>query len=49
MVMQMLWGHISPQLMQQTMAMVTDDLKLHDDGLLDVNSIDKLAGIGSPA
>ena len=47
MVMQVLWGHINPQLMQKPMALMTDDLKLHDDGLLDVNSIDKLAGIGS--
>ena len=47
MVMMVLWGHISPQLMQKLMAKMSDDLKLHKDGRLDVNSIDKLGGIGS--
>ncbi len=47
MVMMVVWGHISPQLMQKLMAKMSDDLKLHKDGHLDVDSIDKLGGIGS--
>ena len=47
MVMQLLWGHISPQMLQKVMALMSADLQLHKEDLLDVNSIDKLAGIGS--
>ena len=47
MVMMVLWGHISPQLLQKVMALMSADLQLHKDGRLDVNSIDKLGGIGS--
>ena len=47
MVMMLLWGHISPQLLQKVMALMSADLQLHKDGRLDVNSIDKLGGIGS--
>jgi len=46
MVMMVLWGHISPQLMQKVMALMSADLKLHSEGLLDVNGIEKLGGIG---
>jgi len=44
MVMMVLWGHISPQLMQKVMALMSADLKLHSEGLLDVNGIEKLRG-----
>ena len=47
MVMMVLWGHISPQMLQKVMALMSADLKLHKDDLLDVNSIDRLGGIGS--
>ena len=47
MVMMVLWGQISPQLLQKVMALMSADLKLHKDGLLDVDSIDKLGDIGS--
>jgi len=47
MVMMVLWGHISPQLLQKVMALMHDDLQLYKAGLLDVNGIDKLRGIGS--
>ena len=46
-VMMVLWGHISPQMLQKVMALMSADLKLHKDDLLDVNSIDRLGGIGS--
>ncbi len=47
MVMMVLWGHISPQLLQKVMSKLQADLKLYKEGSLDVNGIDKLAGLGS--
>ena len=47
MVMMVLWGHISPQLLQKVMALMSADLKLHKDGLLDVHFLDRLGGIDS--
>ena len=47
MVMMLLWGHISPQLLQKVMALMHDDLLLYKEGKLDVNGIEKLKGIGS--
>ena len=47
MVMMVLWGHISPQLLQKVMALFSEDLKLYEEGVLDVNGIEKLGGIGS--
>ena len=47
MVMMVLWGHISPQLLQKVMALFRHDLNLFKEDLLDVNGIDRLAGIGN--
>jgi hypothetical protein len=47
MVMMVLWGHISPQLLQKVMALFRDDLKLYKEGHLDLNGIDQLEGIGN--
>ena len=47
MVMMVLWGHISPQLLQKVMSLYLADLGLHDAGCLDVNGIRKLAKMGS--
>ena len=47
MVMMVLWGLISPQLLQKVMALFLDDLKLYNEGLLDVSGVHKMAGIGS--
>jgi len=47
MVMMVLWGHISPQLLQKVMGLFSDDLRLHKAGTLDVSGIDKLRDIGS--
>ena len=47
MVMMLLWGHISPQLLQKVMMLMKQDLKLMEQGLLDLNGIDKLAGLGT--
>ena len=46
-VMMVLWGHISPQLLQKVMALMQADLVLHGKGELDVEGISKLAGIGT--
>ena len=45
--MMVLWGLISPQLLQKVMSLYKADLKLLAEGKLDVKGIDKLAGIGS--
>ena len=45
--MMVLWGHNNPQMLQKVLALLSDDLKLHKQGMLDVNAIDKLGGIGS--
>ena len=46
-VMMVLWGQISPQLLRKVMALMHDDILLYKDGLLDVSGIEKLKGIGS--
>ena len=46
-VMMVLWGEISPQLMRKVMHLFKDDLALHEDGCLDTDHIDKLARLGS--
>ena len=45
--MMVLWGLISPQLLQKVMSLYKADLKLLAEGKLDVKGIDKLAGMGS--
>ncbi len=45
--MTVLWGHHSPQMLQKVMALLSDDLELHKQGMLDVHAIDKPGGIGS--
>ena len=47
MVMMVLWGCISPQLLQKVMSLYLADLKLLEEGCLDVNGIQKLAKMGS--
>jgi hypothetical protein len=47
MVMMVLWGHQSPQTLQKVMELFRADLKLHKEGHLDLNGIDKMMGIGS--
>ena len=47
MVMMVLWGHISPQLLQKIMQLFQEDLQLFKAGNLKVDGIDKLAGLGS--
>ena len=47
MVMMVLWGHISPQLLQKVMSLYLADLQLHKAGCLDVNGVQKLAKMGS--
>ena len=47
MVMMVLWGHISPQLLQKVMKMMQQDLKVFQEGNLDTNAIDKLAKLGT--
>jgi hypothetical protein len=47
MVMMVLWGHISPQLLQKVMKLMRDDLELFKQGKLDVNGIDKLKNLGT--
>lgn len=44
--MMVLWGHLSPQLMQKIMSLLKADLALFQDGCLDTAHIDKLAGLG---
>ncbi len=45
--MMVLWGHMSPQLLQKIMALLVQDLKSHAAGTLDTDHIDKLAGLGA--
>jgi len=47
MVMMVLWGHISPQLLQKVMKLMQADLQLFKEGNLDTNGIDNLAKLGS--
>ena len=47
MVMMVLWGLVSPQLLQKVMALYQADLKLLEEGKLDLNGIEKLAKIGT--
>jgi hypothetical protein len=47
MVMMVLWGHISPQLMNKVMNLLHADLMLYKDRLLDVHGSEKLTNIGS--
>ena len=47
MVMMVLWGLISPQLMQKVMSLYKADLKLLAEGRLNVDGIEKLAKLGS--
>ena len=47
MVMMVLWGCISPQLLQKVMSLYLADLKLLEEGCLDVHGIQKLAKMGS--
>ena len=47
MVMMVLWGLVSPQLLQKVMALYAADLKLLEAGKLDLNGIEKLAKIGT--
>ena len=42
-----LWGQISPQLLQKIMSFMVDDLKLYDADILDTAHIQKLAGLGT--
>ena len=46
-VMMVLWGHITPQLMREIMSLLKDGLELFKEGHLDTGHIDKLAGLGS--
>ena len=45
--MMVLWGHITHQLLQKVMSLLKSDLKLFEEGRLDTDHIDKLAGLGS--
>ena len=47
MVMMVLWGLVSPQLLQKVMALYQADLKLLEEGKLDLKGIEKLAKIGT--
>ena len=47
MVMMVLWGLVSPQLLQKVMALYKADLELLGAGKLDVSGIHKMAGLGS--
>ena len=42
-----LWGLINPQLSQKVMSLLKSDLQLFEEGRLDANHIDNLAGLGS--
>ena len=46
MVMMVLWGLISPQLLQKVMLLYKADLELLEAGKLDVSGIHKMAGLG---
>ena len=47
MVMMVLWGLVSPQLLQKVMALYQADLKLLEEGKLDLKGIEKLAKLGT--
>jgi len=47
MVMMVLWGHLSPQLLQKVMFLYKADLKLLEEGCLDLKGVDALAKMGS--
>ena len=47
MVMMVLWGHLSPQLLQKVMLLYKADLKLLAEGCLDLKGVDALAKMGS--
>ena len=47
MVVMVLWGLVSPQLLQKVMALYKADLELLEAGKLDISSIHKLAGLAS--
>ena len=47
MVMMVLWGLITPQLLNKVMLLLVKDLELLEAGKLDVSGIHKLAGLGS--
>ena len=46
MVMMVLWGLVSPQLLQRVMALYKADLELLEAGKLDVSGIHRMAGLG---
>ena len=45
--MQVLWGHLSPQLLQTVMAFALQDLENHKAGRLNLRAIEILASLGS--
>ena len=45
--MMVLWGHVSPQLLQKTMSLAVEDMHNHAAGILDIAHVEKLAGLGS--
>ena len=47
MVMAVLWGFISSQLLQKIAMLFLEDMKLMQEGKLDVRSIEKLSQMGS--
>ena len=47
MVMQVLWGFMTPQSCQHIMSLFCEDLLAHGDGHLDINSVEALGGLGS--
>ena len=46
-VMMVLWGQISPQLLQNTMELFEHDLNIHAQGDLDTEPIRKFASMGT--
>ena len=46
-VMMCLWGHISPQILQKVMELHLNDLTLHSEGTLDLDSVKWVASLGS--
>lgn len=45
--MSVLWGHMSPQMLQKIMYLFAGDLKLYESGALDMEHVKKLASLGS--
>ena len=45
--MMVLWGHMTPQIMQKVMSLFKQDLAVFQDGCLDTKHIDRLAGLGT--